>query len=122
MALLLFVTAGTIGLVLVLNAAFQRWSRSEFEALASANAEFIRVSRLPTTDRLAAYLSQMLGVEVRFSSGDDSDPGRERVTVAIEPGVDLTMVRERPTLRSVIRRPVTVATLTAFRRLWFALA
>lgn len=121
-AFLLFASAGTVGLLLVLNTAFQRWSRTEFEALANANAEFIRASRLVPTDRLAQYLSQMLGIEVRFGPHPTSDPRLESVTVGVEPGIDLTLTRERPTVRAILRRPVTLASLAAFWALWFALA
>ena len=83
-AFLVFASVGTIGLILVLNTAFQRWSRDEFEALATANAEFIRSSRLVPTERLAQYLSQMLGIEVRFGPPSTSDARLESVTVPIE--------------------------------------
>lgn len=121
-AFLLFASAGTIGLVAVLNAAFQRWSRTEFEALATANAEFIRASRIVPTERLAEYLSRMLGVEVRFAPAGPIDPHRESVTVIVDPEIELTLTRERPTLRAVLRRPMTIASLAAFWALWFALA
>lgn len=118
---LLFVVIGTVGLVFLLNAAFQRLSHREFAALAKANAEFIRVTRLPTTDRLASYLSQMLGTEVRFGRVDEPDARHEAVTAAIEPGVELTLIREPPTLRAVLLRPITLGALAAFWVLWFAL-
>lgn len=121
-AFLVFASAGTIGLILVLNTTFQRWSRGEFEALATANAEFIRSSRLVPTERLAQYLSQMLGVEVRFGPPPNSDPRLESVTVPVEAGVNLTLTRERPTLRAVLRRPVAIGSLAAFWLLWFGLA
>ena len=119
---LLFVVVGTIGLIYVLDAAFQRLSYSEFVALAKANADFIRSEHLACTPRLALDLSQMLGVEVRFDRRDAPDGAHEAVTMSIEPGSDLTLVRERPTLRELLLRPITVATLAAFWALWFALA
>jgi len=42
LALLLFAGAGTVGLVFLLNAAFQRLSHGEFVAPAEANASFTR--------------------------------------------------------------------------------
>ncbi len=119
---LLFVMLGTLGLICLLNAAFQRFSHSEFVALATTNAEFIRSAHLPQTDRLAGYLSQMLGVEARFHDAGKSDASHEAVTVAIEPGTELTLIRARPTLRDVLLRPVALVTLLAFWALWFALA
>lgn len=121
-AFLLFASVGTVGLILVLNTAFQRWSRDEFEALATANAEFIRSSRLAPTEALARHLSRMLGIEVRFGPAVMGDPRMESVTRTIDPGVDLTLTRERPTVRGVLRRPVAIASLAAFWLLWFSLA
>jgi len=40
--LLLFAAVGTVGVILLLNAAFQRVTHSEFVALAEADADFIR--------------------------------------------------------------------------------
>lgn len=119
---LLFVAVGTVGLVFVLNSAFQRLSYTEFVALAKTNADFIRAGRFPRTDQLAGYLSRMLGVEVQFRPVTAPDARHEAVTVAIEPGVDLTFTRERPTLRALLLRPVTLGALAAFWGLWFALA
>jgi signal transduction histidine kinase len=119
---LLFLTAGTIGLIIVLDAAFQRLSHSQFAALAQANADFIRVAHLQPTDRLAGYLSQMLGAEAQFRRAPAPDPHHEAVSVPLEPGVELTLIRERPTLRALLLRPVTLVALAAFWGLWFALA
>ena len=119
---LLFVVVGTIGLIYVLDSAFQRLSYAEFVALARANADFIRSEHLARTERLAFDLSQMLGVEVRFDRQETPDSSHEAVTMAIEPGADLTLIRERPTLRELLLRPITLAALAAFWALWFALA
>jgi signal transduction histidine kinase len=119
---LLFVLVGTIGLICLLDAAYQRLSYAEFVALARANADFIRSEHLARTDRLAFDLSQILGVEVRFDRRDAPDNSHEAVTIPIEPGADLTLLRARPTLRELLLRPITVAALAAFWALWFALA
>lgn len=119
---LLFVVAGTVGLIVLLNSAFQRLSSSEFTTLAKANADFIRVTGLPPTDRLAGYLSQMLGAEVRFERVIAPDDRHEAVTAEIEPGLDLTLIREKPTLGAILLRPTTLVALAAFWALWFALA
>ncbi len=119
---LLFVVVGTIGLICLLDAAFQRLSYAEFVALARANADFIRSEHLARTERLAYDLSQLLGVEVRFDRRGAPDRSHEAVTMAIEPGADLTLIRARPTLRESLLRPITLAALAAFWALWFALA
>ena len=119
---LLFLAIGTVGLFLVLNAAFQRLSRSEFVALAQSNGNFIAAIGLPPTDQLADYLSQMLGVEATFRHVPAPDARHEAITVAVKPGVDLTLIRERPTLGALVRRPTTLIALAFFWSLWFALA
>ena len=119
---LLFLVVGTVGLFLVLNTAFQRFSRSEFAALAKSNGNFIAALGFPPSDQLAAYLTQMLGVEVTFHRIPPPDPRREAITVAVRPGVDLTLIRERPTLRGLILWPTSLLALASFWGLWFALA
>jgi signal transduction histidine kinase len=119
---LAFVLAGTVGLVLLLNAAFQRLSHSEFVALAKANADFIRDTQLAQTELLARYLSQLLGVEVRFQRLAAPDSRHEAVTVPIDSGAELTLIRERPRLREVLMKPISVCALAAFWALWFGLA
>lgn len=114
-----FTAAGTIGLLLFLNAADQHRSAAGFAALANANAEFIRAAHIPPTDRFAGYLSQVLGVEARFHQGVAPDSRHEAVTVAVQPGVELTLIRERPTL---LFRPATLGALAGFWGLSLALA
>ncbi len=116
---LLFVTAGTIGILLLLNTTYQHRSSAEFVAHARANAEFIRDAHIPPTDRFAGYLSQVLGVEVQFRRVAAPDSRQEAVTVAVQPGVELTLIRKRPTL---LFRPATLAALVAFWLLSLALA
>ena len=111
-----------MGLICLLNSAFQRLSHDEFVAVAHANAEFIRATGLPDTERLAGYLSQLQGMEVRFDRVTVADRGRESVTVPVRPGMDLTLVRERPTLKALLSRPMTILALVVFWVLWFALA
>jgi signal transduction histidine kinase len=119
---LLFVAAGTVGILLLLNATYQHHSSTEFAALARANADFIRAAHIPPTDRFAGYLSQVLGVEVQFRRVAAPDSRHETVTAVIEPGVELTLLREKPTLRSLLFRPATLAALAAFWTLSLALA
>jgi signal transduction histidine kinase len=121
-SLLLFVLAGTVGLVCLFNFAFQRLSHDEFVALAKANADFIRATRLSKSGRLAGYLSQLQGVEVRFQNSPAPDSRHEMVTVPVEPGRDLTLIRPKPALLGVLLRPIPLATLVIFWILWFAMA
>lgn len=119
---LLFLSVGTIGLIFVLNLAFQRLSHAEFEALAKSNAEFIRTLHFPLTPELAGYFSRIVGAEARFGRVNAPDERHEAVTVAIEPGAELTLIRERPTLIKSLMRPVSIGALAAFWILWFVLA
>jgi signal transduction histidine kinase len=122
MSFLLFAGAVTVGLVFLLNAAFQRLSHSEFVGLADANAQFIRDSNIPATDRMASYMSQLLGMKVQFNQPAKVSASQDAVSVNVKPGVDLTLVRERPTLRALLTRPITIVSLLIFWALWFALA
>ncbi len=122
MSFLLFAGAVTVGLIILLNAAFQRLSHSEFVALADANAQFIRESNIPATDRMASYMSQLLGMRVQFNQPALSSASQDVASVNVMPGVELTLVRERPTLRALLTRPITIVSLLVFWVLWFALA
>jgi signal transduction histidine kinase len=133
-------------MVLLLNAAFQRLSHSEFVALAEANADFIRdnievadkagakgLSTKGNTDFvldanvvqakfLAGHLSQLRGVDVRFQRLAAPDARHEAVTVPINSGAELTLIREHPRLRDVLLQPISLGALTVFWALWLALA
>jgi signal transduction histidine kinase len=133
-------------MVLLLNAAFQRSSHSEFVALAEANADFIRdaieaknhedasgpsskangdflhEAGFLQTKFLAGHVSQLRGVEVRFRRVAAPDVRHEAVTVPINSLTELTLIRERPRWRDVLLQPISIGALTAFWALWFALA
>jgi signal transduction histidine kinase len=138
--LLLFAAVGTVGVVLLLNAAFQRQSHSEFVALAEAdadyirdtieaegvmakaNTDFMRYARFVQTQFLAGHLAQFLGVEAQFQRVAAPDVRHEAVTVPINSRAELTLIRQRPQLRDVLLQPISLGALTAFWALWFALA
>lgn len=116
---IIFIIAGTVALLFLLNTIYQHHSSAEFAALARANADFIRAAHIPPTDRFANYLTRVLGVEVRFQRVAATDNRHEAVTVAVQPGVELTLLRERPTL---LLRPATLGALAVFWGLSLALA
>lgn len=144
--LLLFAAVGTIGMVLLLNAAFQRLSHSELVALVEADADYIRdtieaqnkenahaapaqadddfmrQAHLAQNEFVAGHLSQFRGVEALFQRPVVADAHREALTVPITLGAELTLVRERPRLFKVLMQPISIGALTAFWALWFALA
>jgi signal transduction histidine kinase len=144
--LLLFAAVGTIGMVLLLNAAFQRLSHSELAALVEAdadyirdtieaqnktnpersspeaNSDFMREAQLAQAKFLAGHLSQFRGVEAQFRRLLAPDVHHEALTVPIISGAELTLIRERPRLRDVLLQPISLGALTAFWALWVALA
>ncbi len=133
-------------MVLLLNAAFQSTSHSEFVALAEADADFVRddleaahqedAGGAPSKTKtdflhdaqfaqakfLAGHVSQLRGVDVQFERRVAPDARHEAVTVPINSAAELTLIRERPRLRDVLLQPVSLGALTAFWALWFALA
>jgi outer membrane receptor protein involved in Fe transport len=141
--LLLFALAGTIGVLLLLNAAFQKGSRSEFQSLAEINADYIRDSieakiqagagqpvdaasflheaQMIQPEFRAGHLSQFAGVQSQFQRVAAPDSRHEVVTVPINSGAELTLIRERPGWRQVLLQPVSLGALAAFWALWFAL-
>jgi len=63
---LLFVVAGSIILCAWLYASASRESRDLFATLARTNADFIRTSHLPASERMAIDLSRILDMQVCF--------------------------------------------------------
>jgi signal transduction histidine kinase len=144
--LLLFAVVGTAGMVFLLNAAIQRQWHSEFLALAEADADYIRDSVemknrkdaagisartsansmqdavVFQTEFLAGHVGQFRGVKVQFQRLATPDARHEAVTVPINSGAELTLIRELPRLRDVLLQPISLGALTAFWALWFALA
>lgn len=141
--LLLFAAFGTLGMVLLLNSAFQKFSHSEFVRLAEVDADYIRdtinaqrgreaegVSYAANSNFLtsvqndfrAGHLSQLQNVDVVFQGKDSPDARHEAVTVPILSGMELTLIRERPQLRQVLLQPISVGALTAFWALWLVMA
>ena len=66
--------------------------------------------------------ASLLGVEAQFQRVAAPDARHEAVTVPINSGAELTLIRERPRLRDVLLQPISLGALTAFWALWFALA
>jgi signal transduction histidine kinase len=131
---------------LLLNSAFQRQSRSEFRALADADADYIRdtmeARRQAATEAILArsnnyflrdvpsvesefrtgHAAQFLDVDVQFQRTGAPDTRHEAVTVPIISGAELTLIRERPRFRNMLLQPISIGALTAFWTLWLALA
>lgn len=72
----LFVVTGSFLLSAWLYASASRESRDQFATLARTNADFIRTSRLPATERMAVELGRILELRVFFcESGGRIVPG-----------------------------------------------
>lgn len=119
---LLFVVIGSLALVFLLQALYRQQSSRAFRELAQTNAEFIHAIHLPNTDRFAGYLSRVLDMDVYFGEPPAIDAHHEAVTVNIEPGRPLTLVRPRSSLGTMLLRPISLMTLAAFWALSVALA
>ena len=146
---LLFVVAGSIILCAWLYGSANKASRKLFATLASTNADFIRTSQLPMTERMAGELSRILDLQVCFREavGGLVPPLEGSVTRFQEPlthlapseGVvllgtnfeaiatpidkshELILIRLAPD-SSVLLRPATFAVLGAFWGLSLVLA
>ncbi len=135
-------------MVLLLNAAFLRISRSELMELADTDADYIRdaieaehaqdttgvsteasdsvrdthIAQIAQTKFLAEHFAQFAGVDAQFQRPATLDDRHEAVTVSINSRADLTLIRKHPRLRDVLLQPISLSALTAFWTLWFALA
>ncbi len=70
-AFLGFVVIGSLGVVAWLDYEETHESQAAFAAVARSNASFIRSQHLPPSERTAAALGKMLGVEAYFWHGGD---------------------------------------------------
>ena len=145
----LFVVTGSFLLSAWLYASASRESREQFVTLARTNADFIRTSRLPATERMAVELGRILELRVFFResdgrivpgpSGDLDDLGKEIARLnpragvvrldarheAVESPVDdeRSLVMIRPVHTSTIFfRPLTLVILVVFWLLSLVLA
>src|SRR5438128_217048 len=123
----LFVVLGSSGLAWWLHHSAREESRRVFEAEARANAEFIRQTRLPTSERTAESLSRVLGVQFAFlgPKGEsvpllaDSARNLESVIVPLADGWRLGLFRPVEPRLAGLLRPRTLAVLGVFWALSF---
>ena len=144
---LLFVVIGSVALVLLLQTMAQRESDHVFTALARANAEFIKNTRLPLNERVTEPLGKVLNMRMFFRRDAGtlippaSEPlaselfslqpargvthlneNQEALAVAFEPGIDLLLVRPSERTLAFLSRPATLTVLAVFWLLSLALA
>ncbi len=117
---------GSTGIFWFLHNTYRQRSTTEFQQLAQSNAQFIASIHLPTNDRFAAYLSRVLDMDVLFVRQSSSEPvpgpHQELARANIEPGLDLVLIRGTTSLTGVVFRPASIAVLSGFWILSFALA
>jgi signal transduction histidine kinase len=126
----LFVVLGSSGLAWWLHRSAREESRRVFESEARANAEFIRQTRLPVSERTAESLSRVLGVQVAFfrPSGEAMPPVVERApkmesfVVPLDGEWRLGLFRPVEPRLAALLRPRTLVVLGVFWGLSFALA
>lgn len=146
LSLLLFVAIGSTALVLWLQGLAQRESDDLFMTLARTNAQFIKSAHLPPNDRVAEPLGRVLGMRMFFRRDGKFTPapdaavasrlscvipalgivkvGRhaQAAAVAVEPGLDLVLLRPIDSDPGFLMHPSTLAVLGSFWLLSLALA
>ena len=146
----LFVVAGSIVLVLWMQAAGRREGRAVFTALARTNADFLHNAHLPATRQMMDYLGHLLNMRAFLRTGTtllpapDDAPLRaatsslirltpaqgvtslenqfEAVAMPVQSGLDLLLVRPAEPSFIVLWRPETLMVLGCFWLLSVALA
>ncbi len=145
-----FVVAGSLALVLWIGVEERRQSRGQFSAMARTNAAFVRSQNLPTSERTAQALGEVLGVRVYFldalnewtpngpswtkSSAAEyralpvdggvfmPETSTEAAVASIAQGRSLVLLRAAEPLTEFLSRPRTLGVLGAFWALSIALA
>lgn len=146
---LLFVVAGSIILCVWLYGSADRESRKLFATLARTNADFIRTSQLPASERMAAELSRILDLQVCFREAGgaivpplDGDIAQfeaplsrltptmgavrlgtsyDAIATPVDPSHDLILIRPAQDT-TLLLRPSTLILLVAFWGLSLVLA
>ncbi|MEO6742247.1 MAG: ATP-binding protein [Chthoniobacteraceae bacterium] len=95
-AFLGFVVAGSLGVVAWLDYEETHESQAAFAAVARSNARFIRSQHLPASERTAAALGEVLGMETYFLRGQE-------ISAAIPDPTPRLLTREGASLRDAVR-------------------
>jgi len=136
-----FVLAGSIALLLWMAWMVAREERGQFESLARTNAEFINNVKLPSSERMARQLSEVIGVHVTFRNTGEFIPALnpklspeswqaflqtpadgkcrvisswETVAVALHSGDDLLLARPQLPFLQSLKHWRTAAALSIF--------
>ena len=114
---LAFIIAGSLLLLAWLRQREREESNRLFQALAQADAEFVRRMNLPRSGKLAHDLEQLLGMQIEFrDAGTAPVDTEDRLTIRLDEKYDMIFTR-RPVVSSLsLRDP---ATRNAFIAFWF---
>ncbi len=113
---LAFVIAGSLLLLAWLRERELEESNRLFQALAQADAEFVRRMNLPRSGKLAHDLEQLLGMQIEFrATGQAPAATEDRLTIRLDDKNDMIFTRT-PVVSSLSLRDS--ATLNAFITFW----
>lgn len=113
---LAFIIAGSLLLLAWLRQREREESNRLFQALAQADAEFVRRMNLPRSGKLAQDLEQLLGMQIEFRTAGTAPANTEdRLTIRLDDKNDMVFTRTPVVSSLSLRDP---ATLNAFIAFW----
>ena len=113
---LAFIIAGSLLLLAWLRQREREESNRLFQALAQADAEFVRRMNLPRSGKLAQDLEQLLGMQIEFrDAGKAPADSEDRLTIRLDDKHDMIFTRTPVVSSLSLRDP---ATLNAFITFW----
>lgn len=117
---LAFVVAGSLLLLAWLHQREREESNRLFQALAQADAEFVRRMNLPRSAKLADDLEQLLGVQIEFrEAGHAASAGENTLVIRLDAKNDMIFTRRPAESQLSMRDPGTRNALIVF---WLASA
>ncbi len=113
---LAFVIAGSLLLLAWLRQREREESGRLFQALAQADAEFVRRMNLPRSEKLASDLAQLLGMRIEFSeAGQGIAASEDKLVIRLDAKNDMIFTRQPVASQLSLRDP---ATRNAFLTFW----
>lgn len=112
---LAFVIAGSLLLLSWLRQREREESNRLFQALAQADAEFVRRMNLPRSGKLAHDLEQLLGMQIEFrDAGTAPADTEDRLTIRLDDKKDMVFTRTAVVSSLSLRDSATLNALIAF--------
>lgn len=113
-----FVVGGSLLLLAWLRQREREESTRLFQALAQADAEFVRRMNLPRSEKLASDLEQLVGMQIEFHPTGQAVPaadGKDRLVIPLDAKYEMVFTRVPPASSLSMRDP---ATRNAFVLFW----